>query len=435
MFNLKNLFRKRRVYEENNINKSFNPVELVYYNDMLSIVERCCRCCTNSNPAKEYKDKCTYVEKRINDAHDSILEHSNIVMAIPKSLFADIPDILPGLRYMNIIKDQNGIFMAGSLRAYKYLLTHSDRDSALVHNILENLLICTPRSLVVDITNAGIYNLHEYSFAEYIGECNVGIDFTDDTDKTFEPYMNALEVPEEYADTIEIVNFDDVSKSTIDYEKISYTDDTEEILPEISNAGPFDLLKLGTITVCFKNLSRAATHQLVRHRNGITQESQRYINVSKNPMYVPKKDKYNGKEVTVTLNGKKVTTTLEGLNNIFKKPYDELIAQGIDKEDARGYLPANIMCAQLYMTFTWENLMKFFKLRRDKAAQLEIRTAADALYETVRETFNIIFSVYGVDLDYLIEHCDTYYYETALFENYDYSDDDINEVVGEETES
>ena len=41
-----------------------------------------------------------------------------------------------------------------------------------------------------------------------------------------------------------------------------------------------DALDFATITVYFKKLSRTASHQLVRHRNAISQESQRYVDYS-----------------------------------------------------------------------------------------------------------------------------------------------------------
>ena len=59
---LKSLFAKRYKYEETNVNASYNPIEVIYYNDSVSIIEKCCRCCTNSEPASEYDKKCSYIE-------------------------------------------------------------------------------------------------------------------------------------------------------------------------------------------------------------------------------------------------------------------------------------------------------------------------------------------------------------------------------------
>jgi thymidylate synthase ThyX len=148
-------------------------------------------------------------------------------------------------------------------------------------------------------------------------------------------------------------------------------------------------------------------------------------------MYTPDKEQYKFKKYTVNINNHNITTDLRGLNSILAKVYPQLLKQGVAKEDARGFLPTNSTCGKIYITFTWENLMSFFKLRRDKAAQLEIRKYADALYDNVKDVFDVIFSAYGVDMDYLIDNINTWYLEPALFNDYD--TEDIDETIeGEE---
>ena len=56
--------------------------------------------------------------------------------------------------------------------------------------------------------------------------------------------------------------------------------------------------------------------------------------------------------------------------------YPLLLSQGVKKEDARAFLPSNVNCGRLYMTFTISSLIKFLELRTDKHAQLEIRKYA-----------------------------------------------------------
>lgn len=435
---IRNIFNfKRQRMKEENVSQSFNQIEVIFYNDAVTLVEACCRCCTNSKPATNYQDKTTYVEKRISSKHDSILEHSNIIIYIPNSLDKDIPVILPGLRYLNIIRDQNGTYIAGSIRAYKYFITHTNREEYIPRMILENLKNVVPRCLMKDLTDAPNFGLYEYDFPEYVG--NDTLDFTDDTDLEYKSYLTPIEVD---SNLIEIVNFDNITKDIVNFHTVEYTDEEEIMLPVISDIGVYELLKLGTITVCFKNMSRACTHQLVRHRNGITQESQRYVNVEKNPTYVPEKEKYNNAKFNININGSKITTSLASLNEILKSVYPQLISQGVDKEDARGFLPTNTTCGKIYITFTWENLMMFFKLRMDKAAQAEIRKYATELYYAVESEFNQIFIPYGYTLDQIIESIDTWYLSPPLFTGYNYDkeealDDaysDIDEIMDSESE-
>ena len=57
---------------------------------------------------------------------------------------------------------------------------------------------------------------------------------------------------------------------------------------------------------------------------------------------------------------------------------------GLKKEEARAFLPSNVNCGKLYMTFTVFSLLKFLELRTDPHAQYEIRQYA----QTIKEKFD-----------------------------------------------
>lgn len=137
------------------------------------------------------------------------------------------------------------------------------------------------------------------------------------------------------------------------------------------------------ITVVFYNMSRTATHQLVRHRNAITQESQRYVNAKNASFTIPVPDYTDDKKYTVEIFGNKVTAPLTVLATGLTKVYDQLIRQGLKKEEARAFLPANINCGRLYMTFTLFSLIAFLNLRTDSHAQYEIRKYAEAVLDLI----------------------------------------------------
>ena len=56
----------------------------------------------------------------------------------------------------------------------------------------------------------------------------------------------------------------------------------------------------------------------------------------------------------------------------------------LSKEDARAFLPSNIQCKKIYVTFTYKSLLKFLDLREDTAAQAEIRLYATTLGDIFR---------------------------------------------------
>jgi hypothetical protein len=132
------------------------------------------------------------------------------------------------------------------------------------------------------------------------------------------------------------------------------------------------------IPILFKNLSRISTHQLVRHRNAITQESMRYVDASPNGFEVPvfegMKERYE-----IELFGNKVNIPLDILAEEMMKVYNQLKNQGMKMEDARYFLISGVKCKRVYMTFTPFSLNKFIELRTDPHAAEEIRRRALSL--------------------------------------------------------
>jgi flavin-dependent thymidylate synthase len=159
----------------------------------------------------------------------------------------------------------------------------------------------------------------------------------------------------------------------------------EENRPKYDYFDKYELGDFATITLCFKDMSRTATHQLVRHRNGITQESQRYVDYSKHGFINPldySAEKYKESDptnATYNFNGERLT--LNQLSNKLMSYYEVLVNDKnapLHKEDARSFLPSNVACAKLYMTFTFRTFAKFLELRDHIAAQSEIRAFAHA---------------------------------------------------------
>ena len=138
------------------------------------------------------------------------------------------------------------------------------------------------------------------------------------------------------------------------------------------------------VTIVFKNISRTATHQLVRHRNAITQESQRYVNYSDASFTIPLKDYDKNKLYSVKIGDIINNGSLDTIADDLMSVYPQLMQAGLKKEEARAFLPSNVNCGKLYMTFTVFSLLKFLELRTDPHAQYEIRQYA----QTIKEKFD-----------------------------------------------
>jgi thymidylate synthase (FAD) len=114
--------------------------------------------------------------------------------------------------------------------------------------------------------------------------------------------------------------------------------------------------------------SRSASHQLVRHRHmSFVQESQRYVKFDRSVEdFIYPHSIINNPEAKLVLN--------DCFSSIINT-YDDLIARGILKEDARFILP-NATKTKLVMKGNFRSWREFLTLRLDKTSQWEIREIA-----------------------------------------------------------
>lgn len=133
--------------------------------------------------------------------------------------------------------------------------------------------------------------------------------------------------------------------------------------------------KHGAATFLVEGISRACSHQLVRHRlASFSQESQRYVSLEKGAWRPVVPPSIAGDEVARGI-----------LDDAWKElhvAYTRMRLRGIRKEDARFLLP-NAAETRLVMTMAYPALRHFLKLRLDKAAQWEIREVARSVLQLV----------------------------------------------------
>ena len=149
-----------------------------------------------------------------------------------------------------------------------------------------------------------------------------------------------------------------------------------------------------SFTFAVEGVSRALTHQLVRHRiASFSQQSQRYVNMENFEYVMPKSIRNH--EITWDEEGKTdvarwYMNVMEGLSGF----YATLIEAGIPEEDARYILP-NACCTNIVVSMNARELRHFFRLRCCERAQWEIRELADKMLELVKEVAPIIFANAG----------------------------------------
>ena len=153
----------------------------------------------------------------------------------------------------------------------------------------------------------------------------------------------------------------------------------------ILNISKDELLGHLSFTFALEGISRACSHQLVRHRvASFSQQSQRHIHVKRLKKHV----------VTPPSVAEKSPTVFDSFIDEVSSAYLALVDAGLPKEDARFVLP-NATETSLIMTMDGKALMHFFGLRCCVRAQWEVNKLSDEILWQVREVEPGLFSDAG----------------------------------------
>jgi thymidylate synthase (FAD) len=167
-------------------------------------------------------------------------------------------------------------------------------------------------------------------------------------------------------------------------ELLTYTPlrELKEAFPEL---GLKDLLPHLSYTIAVEKVSRACSHQLVRHRiASFSQQSQRYVTVKRLNEKIVVPSSINESNLDEYI--KVIDATTEG--------YEKLTSNGVPREDARFLLP-NAVETNILMTMDGRSLMHFLGLRTCNRAQWEVRALADMILEQLRAVEPEIFNHAG----------------------------------------
>jgi thymidylate synthase (FAD) len=153
--------------------------------------------------------------------------------------------------------------------------------------------------------------------------------------------------------------------------------------------GHESIIEHASVTFEISGISRACSHQLVRHRlASYSQESQRYVDMAAPEFIVPPSvAEYPQAQVVWDEFMTRVSDT-----------YRQLRELGVRKEDARFVLP-NATTTRIIVTMNLRALRHFISVRGEKAAQWEIRALA---LEMLRQVHSVAPSVFSDLYDRLI---------------------------------
>ena len=171
---------------------------------------------------------------------------------------------------------------------------------------------------------------------------------------------------------------------------------TAQLFEELSRQEALDFLKMvmgfghmsvtehATFTFSISGVSRALTHQLVRHRiASYTQQSQRYVKFSEDEVkYVTPHTIDKNKEAKELF-----TEAMASAANA----YQRLLKKGIPPEDARFVLP-NATTTNIVVTMNARELMHLIRLRTCERTQWELREVATEMLKQLKKAAPILFS-------------------------------------------
>ena len=163
-------------------------------------------------------------------------------------------------------------------------------------------------------------------------------------------------------------------------------DRVEKVLNTILSSGHFSTLEHASFTFAIEGVSRALTHQLVRHRvASFNQQSQRYVKF---------------KDSIETIKPSSIAENATA-NEIFDtaiaqvtEAYKQLLSLDIPAEDARFLLP-NAAETKIVVTMNARELHHLFSLRCCNRAQWEIRELAWAMLDLVKPIAPRVFAHAG----------------------------------------
>ena len=167
-------------------------------------------------------------------------------------------------------------------------------------------------------------------------------------------------------------------------------DKVESFVRKLVSLGHESPMEHVSFTFAIDGISRACSHQLVRHRIGASysQKSQRYVRENQFDYVTPPKIAARPELAA------KFDRAMADMQSV----YQELMQAGVPAEDARFVLP-NAASTSFVLTMNVRSLWHFFELRCCTRAQWEIRELANAMLAEVKKVAPLLFEHAGATCD------------------------------------
>lgn len=173
------------------------------------------------------------------------------------------------------------------------------------------------------------------------------------------------------------------------------------------DSGHHSVLEHANFTFAVEGVSRALTHQLVRHRvASFSQQSQRYVKMDKLrdniviPQSVRTPDSGDSFPDGIYSTDEAVDEKINHYMSALESLAEELRNDGVPEEDIRYFYPNGLM-TNIVVTMNARELLHFFSLRCCTRAQWEIRMLAKSMLALCKEVCPEIFENAGASCEQL----------------------------------
>ena len=194
-----------------------------------------------------------------------------------------------------------------------------------------------------------------------------------------------------YSDRFASETFEEASRLSIDYGGIS-EEDQLRLIRQVIDSGHDSPIEHVSFTFAISGVSRALSHQLVRHRiASYSQQSQRYVEATDFRYIVPPEI------AKIPGAAERYMQAMKSAAGAYADLMVFLTNAGRGKkaaEDARYVLP-NACETRLVVTMNCRSLLHFFSLRCCERAQWEIRELARLMLAACMEVSPCVFALAG----------------------------------------
>lgn len=199
-------------------------------------------------------------------------------------------------------------------------------------------------------------------------------------------------------DDLTVVNAARVSFATESQELTDRDKKLIKYLADHEHMSPFEHCQLSIKINCPLYIRS----QIHRHRTFAYNEISRRYTSKDLEFYLPnilRKQSDSNKQASYGVVGDNENQALlvegEDIHSLCMKFYEDLLSMGVCREQARGWLPQNLM-TEFYMTGNLRNWIHFIKLRQHEGAQYEVQLIAE-------ECKNILLDKFGYSAKVLLD--------------------------------